>query len=124
MYCRHSSTCVKNGFCANPNADNCKLKEQPITDEDWTKLKLSLFKQEPKMTREEAVKKLECRLSTSSREFVSALEALDLIKFDEPKSTMPEAIQMARMVTNGSASNQDDFISVLNKYGYGIVKKP
>lgn len=78
--------------------------------------------EEPKMTREEAIKKLECRLSTSSREFISALEALGLIKFDETAKfdrDMLDTIDKCRVMF----ADHSDFVRELAQCGYEIVKK-
>lgn len=83
-----------------------------------------------KMTREKAEKML---LAVESKTmnldefsvayFLDGLQALGLIKFDEAKKiSMAEAIYNARF-TNGTRTDQSDFIKALNSQGYEIVKK-
>jgi hypothetical protein len=80
-----------------------------------------------KMTREEALKKVNAVVSKSHPEkvndIVQALEALGLIKFDEPEKSLTDAICGARYNTMGSSIDQSSFIKYLNAHGYEIVKK-
>lgn len=108
---------------ANAELDyRMKQKEPLITDEDWTKFKLSLFKQEPKMTREEAVKKVKDCGDIYGKGFINALEAIGLIKFDEPKLILYR-VKTTHDVECGPIE-LDEIKKALSVAGYEIVKKP
>lgn len=82
-------------------------------------------KQETKMTRGEAINNLVDIASSINRvALVDALEALGLIKFDEPKQTVTihEVINLARTTTLGTNSDQVDFMRVMELQGYKVVK--
>ena len=82
------------------------------------------YERKIKMTRKEAIEKLQDNdvyRGAYANQFVAALEALGLIKFDEKlilDETMDEAITKARHC----AMNSQKFIDCLNEYGYKIVK--
>jgi hypothetical protein len=77
-----------------------------------------------KMTRHEAIEKLQESGCSLSIVFVNALEVLGLLKFEEEKS-MGEIIKDARMtaICYPDDNCQYEFIKYLNEHGYIIVKK-
>lgn len=75
---------------------------------------------EVKMTRKEAIEKLQNNWMYKgiyADQFVAALEALELIKFDEEKSIS------AFDVLNGYTCYTSAILESLDKHGYKIVKK-
>lgn len=104
---------------------NCSFEEfaNAIIEKQYSQSQ----KDQMKMTREEARKIVfdKCKF-LEGREagyLVEVLEALGLIKFDEPKidKKLHAAITMARISTD-SPENQTDFINCLAGAGYKIVK--
>lgn len=72
---------------------------------------------ETKMTREEAIKKIYTYFEKESDCFVGAMEALGLLKFDEPK---PEPIDPRYILIKGQRILTYEAIEALEKLGYII----
>ena len=80
---------------------------------------------EDKMTREEAItlcKDVAHKSPSDHMIVLNILEALGLIKFDEPESSLALVIDNARNCCYGSSKDQSQFITYLNSHGYKVAK--
>jgi len=79
---------------------------------------------EPKMTKEDAIEKVINKFfhRDNAHRFLGALEALGLIKFDEPELTINEKISM-KLNNSVSVKQVTDVLDMLNHLGYTFDPK-
>lgn len=78
---------------------------------------------EKKMTREEALKVLNDAKWSDAGRFLNTLEALGLIKFDEPPKRKYIFFPNPDAGKDNISVYQDDAIKTLNEYGYDVIKR-
>lgn len=111
------------------------LDEEFYAEKQWTPEQMENLKtrqskinkeKENKMTREEAKEKVYKHLSPDnevSANLVNALEALGLIKFDEPPKRKYIFFPHPDAGKDNISVYQDDAIKTLNEYGYDVIKR-
>lgn len=110
-----------------------RMMNKPVmtmNDYYWNKIlnpMVEKYERKYQMTREEAIEKLRpifgSSVNANGKNWIQALEALGLLKFEKEEKRLSEIIHRARLETDSSYSNCKPFVDYLDEYGYKIVRK-